>query len=136
MPTPKNLRPLSFPKVLRLRHDREFSRVYASKVYIADGVLVINACRSADPQTRLGLSVSKKVGNAVTRNRWKRLIREAFRLSQSHLPTGWDLVVRPKRGAIPQFQAITQSLRSLAERLDRRRPMAQPANGVTPKGNR
>jgi ribonuclease P protein component len=45
------------------------------------------------PVTRLGLSVSRKVGSAVVRNRVKRLLREAFRTSASALPPGLDLVV-------------------------------------------
>ena len=47
------------------------------------------------PYPRLGLSVSKRLGGAVVRNRWKRLLREAFRQIRPHLPVGIDLIVIP-----------------------------------------
>jgi ribonuclease P protein component len=107
----------SFGRELHLRTPAEFDRVYAARLYAADDVLVINAVASEFPHPRLGLSVSKKVGNAVTRNRWKRLIREAFRLSKTELPAGIDLVVRPQKGAQPDFDAICRSLPALARRV-------------------
>jgi len=49
--------------------------------------------------TRLGLTVSKKVGKSVKRNRVKRLIRESFRLSQKQIMPGYDIVVVAKPSA-------------------------------------
>jgi len=110
----------SFGRQFRIRSPAEFDRVYAAKVFAADDVLIINACTSDLPHPRLGLSVSKKAGNAVARNRWKRLIREAFRLSRGELPAGIDLVVRPQKGAAPDLAAIRRSLPALARRVARR----------------
>lgn len=116
----------SFPRELRLRTQGQFDRVYRAKLFAADDVLVVNAAASDLPHPRLGLSVSKKVGTAVIRNRWKRLIREAFRLSRHELPSGLDLVVRPQKGANDELTAIRRSLialsRRIAKRLDARKP--------------
>ena len=88
-----------FPRCYRIRRQAEFDRVYSQNVYAADRTLVVQGCTSGLPSARLGLSVSRRVGNAVVRNRWKRAIREAFRQQRGWLPAGLDLVVRPRRGA-------------------------------------
>ena len=68
-----------FPKSVRLLTQKDFDSVYQDDVFAADDFLVIRATRNNLEVTRLGLSVSRKVGNAVVRNRWKRLIRQACR---------------------------------------------------------
>lgn len=109
-----------FPKSARLRRQAEFDLVYREDSFAADDVLVIRARRNGKPTSRLGLSVSRKVGNAVVRNRWKRIIREAFRRQRRELPTGLDLVIRPKKGARCEFAAVERSLGRLALRLNRK----------------
>lgn len=109
-----------FPKSHRLLSRDDFGRVYESECFAADDVLVIRGIRNELNFTRLGLSVSKKVGNAVVRNRWKRRIREAFRLAYADLPQGIDIVVRPKKGAVCDFDAIHRSLPRLLARLERK----------------
>lgn len=68
---------------------------------------------------RLGLSVSKRVGNAPTRNRWKRLIREVFRKHRSEMPP-IDVVVRPKKGAVADYASVSISLPALVSRAIRK----------------
>ncbi|MEX0819745.1 MAG: ribonuclease P protein component [Pirellulaceae bacterium] len=111
-----------FPKQVRLRKQAEFDRVFGGKAYAADEVLVMNGCRNDLEHSRIGLSVSRKVGNAVVRNHWKRLIREAFRTQQADLPPGFDFVVRPRRGAAPDFRNVHTSVHALAERIARKLP--------------
>lgn len=109
----------SYPKSARLRRQAEFDSVYQGTVFAADNVLVIRACRNDIGVTRLGLSVSRKVGNAVVRNDWKRRIREAFRKQRLEMPVGMDMIVRPKKGAVCDYQAIHRSIGRLAVRLDK-----------------
>jgi ribonuclease P protein component len=109
-----------FSRESRLRRQADFDRVHQANVFAADDTLVIRGAANGAPATRIGISISRHVGNAVVRNRWKRLTREAFRLLQPDLPAGLDLVVRPRRGAIAELQAIQRSLRQLVPRLARR----------------
>lgn len=109
-----------FPSEVRVKSREEFAAVFKNGKVAADGVLVIHALRATCGPTRLGLSISKKVGCAPLRNRWKRLIREAFRLHRREYPEQLLLVVRPKRGGQPNFQAIENSLKRLIKTLDRR----------------
>ena len=88
---------LRFPAKMRLRLDRDFRRVYAGKQRVELGFLTIYALRNSLSHTRIGVSLPRKVGTAVRRNRIKRLLREGFRLWQKQLPTCLDvvIVVRP-----------------------------------------
>jgi len=104
----------------RLRKQADFDRVYRARVYAADDVLIVNGDANGLAHSRLGLSVGAVVGNAVTRNRWKRIIREAFRLSRQEIPLGLDLVVRPQKGAVADFQAVHRCLPALAARIAKR----------------
>ena len=83
-------------------------------------MLVVYGLENGLPHARLGLSVSRKVGNAVVRNRWKRLLREAFRLQLAELPSGLDLVIGPRADATPELDGLKDSLRQLARRIDQR----------------
>jgi ribonuclease P protein component len=115
----------SFPQSLRIRERADFDRAMRDGRVAADGCLVIHARPNARPHTRLGLSLSRRVGDAPLRNRWKRVIREAFRRNRRDLPPGLDLVVRPRKGATCAFDQVQESLRRLARQLQRhweRRP--------------
>jgi len=109
-----------FPKAVRIRRQKDFDAVHQSNAFAADEVLVVKACPNEWGITRLGLSVSRRVGNAVVRNRWKRLIREAFRIQKNEMPVGLDLVYRPRKGAKCQWNAIFHSVKRLAERVEKK----------------
>ncbi len=109
-----------FPKALRLLKTAEFDRVFQRRRSQADGVLLVYGCENELSVPRLGLVVSRKCGSAVIRNRWKRAIREAFRLARHDLPAGVDLVVLPRGGDSPTMSRVQQSLLALAWRVDRK----------------
>lgn len=109
-----------FPKTLHLRREADFERVYARKCKAADGVLLLFADRNDLGLTRIGLSVSRKHGGAVIRNRLKRLLREAFRLTQHELPSGLDLIAIPLDKSKAELDGYRKSLHGLAQRLARR----------------
>ncbi len=128
----------SFPRRLRLQRRREFLRVQRSGakhhtrfflVFVAPSALrgrgrgssapeAAAVTASGLPATRLGVTVTRKVGKAVKRNRIKRLVREAFRREHHALPAGLDMVWVAKRDAIDTtFDAVVHDIRSLAGRL-------------------
>jgi ribonuclease P protein component len=109
-----------FPTECHIRRSAEFDRAYRRRAAASDDVLLVFGCENQLTHARLGLSVSRKVGGAVQRNRWKRRLREAFRLSRSQLPTGIDLVVVPKAAVEPPFAELMKSLVRLAQRATRR----------------
>ena len=111
--------PHSYCPADRVRRQADFDRAYHARFYAADQTLVVQGCTNGSVRTRLGLSVSRRVGNAVVRNRWKRIIREVFRTHRAEFPSGLDLVVRPRRGATPTFSRVAQSLPRLVHRLHR-----------------
>ena len=110
----------TFPAHLRLKSPAQFKAVYDLKKSASDARLVVYAGPNGLAHPRLGLSVSRKVGGAVVRNRFKRLFREAFRLSQHELPAGVDLVLIPRSGDAPALEQVKESLVKLAHQAAKR----------------
>lgn len=106
-----------FPKRLRVLRSIDFQRVMAARVSATDGVLRMFAAPNEFGYPRLGLTASRRAGGAVLRNRWKRMIREAFRLTQQELPA-LDIVCVMRNMPTPALQSMMVSLRRLAERIE------------------
>ncbi|MBL3581713.1 ribonuclease P protein component [Oleidesulfovibrio alaskensis] len=87
----------------------------------------------AAPVWRYGLAVSRKVGNAVRRNRTKRVLREFFRLYQDDMPGGMDLVVVPKRRLDPRRVTLDLAVQELLPLMrEIRDSLCREANDGTP----
>jgi ribonuclease P protein component len=105
---------------MRLLGSADFRRVYARRRSAADGVLRVQACENELSHGRLGLAVSRRSGNAVVRNRWKRLLREAFRTDERLRQQAIDWVVQPTAPAPPTLSEVAQALDRLTRQLAKR----------------
>jgi ribonuclease P protein component len=107
----------------RVRLGGDFQRAFRRRSSAADSSLIVFGYPNGLTHPRLGLSVSRRIGGAVVRNRWKRLLREAFRLTRSRLPVAVDLIVVPRAGSdanhrIPTLAALSESLVRLGKRVE------------------
>ena len=115
-PAPK----LLFTQAQRLKTPEQFQRVYDRKRSASDGLLIVYVCECDSPHPRGGVSVSKKMGGAVVRNRFKRLFREAFRLTQHDLPRGVDIIMIPRPRTEPTTEQLKLSLVKLVKQAAQR----------------
>ena len=97
-----------------LKKNRDFQTVYNKGKSLANSYLVMYVMDNGLEKNRLGISVSKKVGNSVVRHRLKRLIRESCRLNFSQAANGFDLVIIAReRSREKTYQEITGALNHL-----------------------
>ena len=119
----------------RLSRSADFDRVFRTGRSHAGPDLVLYVFpRGDEAPSRLGLSVSRRIGGAVERNRVKRLLREAFALESARLPTGTDgvVVARPGAGALAEREGLAGIRRALGELVGRVEGAAEPAPERSP----
>lgn len=105
---------MKFSKALKLNH--VFRRLYATSGH-ANSFLVLYARKNRSATNRVGVTVSKKLGCAVVRNRTRRRLREVYRLNEAKFAPGWDIVVVARSRCISaDFQKLTEAYLSLAEK--------------------
>jgi ribonuclease P protein component len=89
----------SFPKSARVLTRHQYKRIsHQSKRYVGYWIIV-DARQNKKTSTKLGITASRHYGIAVKRNRFKRIVREAFRLCRSQIQVGLDLNVKPRQTA-------------------------------------
>jgi ribonuclease P protein component len=122
----------AFPPWLKLRTGAEFRRVFEKGVRLSGPLFVLVALENAHGHDRLGLTVSRRVGGAVLRNRARRLLREGFRRRRkSTSGRGFDLVVLAARALTERKQGevdleLADRLRRLERKVEERRRPASP----------
>ena len=93
-----------------------FKRLYHTNGF-GNGFLVLYARKNRTDTNRVGITVSKKLGHAVVRNRVRRRLREIYRLNEAQFQPGWDIVVVARTKAVhADFQKLTQAYLFLAEK--------------------
>ena len=108
----------TFAKTDRLRKRREFLSVYEIRRSFFFRLFVVYVRDNGLGRHRLGLTVSKKVGCSVVRNRVKRVLREAFRRQRALIPGSFDIVVNAKKGSADmKMTKASESFALLAEKL-------------------
>ena len=99
-----------------LKFNHIFRRLYSSQGQ-ANGYLVLYARRNRTGENRVGITVSKKLGHAVVRNRARRRLREVYRLNEALFNPGWDIVVVARSKAVTcDFTRLTEAYLALAEK--------------------
>jgi ribonuclease P protein component len=105
---------MRFSSSLKLNH--VFRRLYSTSGH-ANSYLVLYARKNRSATNRVGVTVSKKLGCAVVRNRVRRRLREVYRLNEEKFSSGWDIVVVARSRCITaDFAKLTQAYLSLAEK--------------------
>ena len=79
--------------VYSLKKNQEFKKVYNQSCSCINKHLIGYFLKNQTAENRIGISVSKKVGNSVVRHRLKRLVKEAYRLNQQKIKAGYDIVI-------------------------------------------
>jgi ribonuclease P protein component len=107
----------AFPKRLRLTSNDEFKAIIGRRRRFGDNVLVLYAAPNGREYSRLGVSAGKAAGNAVVRNRFKRVVREVFRLNREQMPAGFDYVVIGTAKELT-FDKVKESFLKLSKRIE------------------
>lgn len=103
---------------ISLKENHVFRRLYTKGESCANRYLVLYSRKNGSQKNRVGLTVSKKLGHAVRRNRIRRRLREVYRLHEAEFLPGYDLVVVARsRAAEASFDALTAAYLSAAAKL-------------------
>jgi ribonuclease P protein component len=109
-----------FPRKIRIARSSDYQILYKTGRRVHSERFVLFGRENAVGSPRLGITVSRKVGNAVVRNRIKRLFREIFRKSSGEIPSQLDIVVNAKPGcAGASYEDLRMEFLAAAQRVCR-----------------
>ena len=101
-----------------IKKDKQFRYIYSRGKSFANKKLVVYYIKSNDEKLKIGISISKKVGKAVVRNRLRRLIKENIRLN-TKIKTGYSMIFLARVGADDlDFQNMKSSINHLLKKCD------------------
>ncbi len=110
-----------FSEKERLRKRREFQKVFKEGKVFSNDQIIVYALLNSGEISRLGITVGRKFGNAVKRNRLKRILREAYRLNKQLLHRGVDIIVIPRSGFSDlTLKSIEEKFKNLLIQIDRK----------------
>lgn len=117
--------------IISLKKNNEFKRVYKKGRYKIGRYIVMYVIPNKKTVNRIGITTGKRFGNSVQRNRMKRMIREAYRLQQADMKTGYDIIFMAKATVrkadlpnrklkavyIPTYHEVEREIRNLSSAL-------------------
>jgi len=101
-----------------LKKNHEFKRLYNKGKSFASPIVVVYCRKNGGAENRLGITVSTKVGGAVVRNRVRRRFKEIYRLNESRLKSGFDIVIVARvRSRFAGYRELEAAVLSLFKKL-------------------
>ncbi|OPX41954.1 ribonuclease P protein component [Ruminiclostridium hungatei] len=105
-------------KIVTLKKNYEFSRVFNKGSFYVGRHITVYVLPNKSPANRIGISVSKKAGKAVVRNKKKRLIRESYRHYQQYIKNGYDMVIAARGDeTVPKYGSLLKEFKYLLKKL-------------------
>lgn len=107
------------PKQNILRKNKQFQSVYRYGKSYANRMMVIYVLSNKDTQRKVGFAAGKRLGNAVVRNRVKRLLRETYRLNQHKLKLGFDLLLVGRKPMVDvKYKVVSKAFGDLCTKAN------------------
>jgi len=105
-------------RTVTLKKNYEFSRVFNKGSFYVGRHIIVYVLPNKQSYNRIGISVSKKAGNAVMRNKKKRLIRENYKHYQDYILNGYDIIIAARaEDTVPKYSALLKEFKYLIKKV-------------------